>query len=316
MKERAGFGLSYTPWLQKLQITDLNLVYLSGYYKFDEKQAGSMGIRYFNLGTIQYTDASGRPLRTGRPNEFALDAAYSRLFSDNFSGALLFRFIYSDIAAGSDGLNNIEYNRGISVGADIAIYYQRPLQIGTRDAEMAYGLNISNIATKMSYSSGDTKEFVPTNLRLGGRFTYDLDEYNSLSATVDFNKLLVPTPPDMVGDSIIAGLPDDVTTIPGMIQSFYDAPGKPWKDGGDPSKLNEELQEIMISAGAEYWYRKQFAVRVGYFYEHMNKGNRKYITAGAGFKLNIVSLDFSYLISVGRQSPLDQTKRLTLGFDF
>lgn len=306
MKERAGFGISYTPWLANLGVTDLNLLYLSGYYKFVDKQAVSLGLRYFDLGTINYTTPTGEPAGSGKPYEFAFDAAYTMLFSEYFSGSMAFRFIYSDIAGGTGSLNNIEYNPGISVGADLAVYYQRPLQIDDHDAEMAFGLNISNIATKMSYSEGDTKEFVPTNMRLGGRFTYNLDEYNSLTAALDLNKLLVPTPPRTENDTIIAGRSDDVTTIPGMIQSFYDA----------PRGFKEEMEEIMISVGAEYWYREQFAVRAGYFYEHQDKGNRKYITAGVGLRLNIFSLDFSYLIATGRTSPLDRTKRFTLGFTF
>jgi len=306
MEERAGFGISYTPWLASLGVTDLNLLYLSGYYKFADNQSVSLGLRYFDLGTINYTNEIGEPMGSGKPYEFAADVAYTMLFSEYFSGSMLFRYVYSDIAGGTGTLNNIEYNPGMSVGADLAIYYQRPLQIENRNAVMAYGLNISNIGTKMSYSEGDTKEFVPTNMRLGGRFTLDLDEYNSLTATVDFNKLLVPTPPKMEGDSIVAGRPDDVSTIPGMIQSFYDAPGG----------FKEEMNEIMISGGAEYWYRKQFAVRAGYFYEHTFKGNRKFITAGIGLKLNVFSLDFSYLVAMGRTSPLDRTKRFTLGFTF
>ena len=316
MEERMGFGISYTPWLASLGVTDLNLLYLSGYYKFANNQSLSMGLRYFDLGTINYTNELGESMGSGKPNELAADVAYGMLFSENFSGSLLFRFIYSDIAGGTGTLNNIEYNPGISVGADLAVYYQKPLQIDNRDAEMAFGLDISNIATKMSYSEGDTKEFVPTNLKLGGRFTIDLDEYNSICATIDLNKLLVPTPPRMQGDSIIAGHSNDVGPIAGIIQSFYDAPGQPWKDGGEPSVLKEELNEIMISGGAEYWYRKQFAVRAGYFYENASKGNRKFITAGIGLKLNIFSLDFSYLIATGRTSPLDRTKRFTLGFTF
>ena len=305
MEERFGFGVSYTPWLANLGVKDLNLLYLSGYYKFAQNQSVSLGLRFFDLGTINYTNDRGDPLGSGTPSEFAVDAAYGMLFSEHFSGSLLFRFIYSDIA-GQSGLNNIEYNPGMSVGADLAVYYQRPLQIEDKDAEMAFGLDISNIASKMSYSDGDTKEFVPTNMKLGGRFTLNLDEYNSITATVDLNKLLVPTPPRMDGDSLISGRSNDVTTIPGMIQSFYDAP-----DG-----FSEEMKEIMISTGAEYWYRNQFAVRAGYFYENKYKGNRKFITVGVGFKLNIFSLDFSYLIATGRTSPLDRTKRFTLGFIF
>jgi hypothetical protein len=318
MKDKIGFGLSYTPWLKKLQVNDLNLVYLSGYYKFDAKQTLSLGLRYFNLGTIQYTNEVGEPAGTGKPNEFAFDLGYSRLLSDYLGAGLVLRFIYSDIAGGKGTLNNIVYNPGVSVAADWDMYYQRPITVNGMDAEMAYGLAITNIGFKMSYSSGDTKEFIPTTMRLGGRFSIDLDDYNSLSATIDLSKLLVPTPPKLDGDSIVSGRSNDVSTLAGMIQSFYDAPG--WFDENGNlaknSRFLEEMQEIMIGGGAEYWYRKQFAVRAGYFYEHENKGDRKYVTAGIGLKLNVFSLDFSYLKSMGRTSPLDGTLRFTLGFIF
>ncbi|MGD2034623.1 MAG: type IX secretion system outer membrane channel protein PorV [Bacteroidales bacterium] len=311
MAEKAGVGLSYSPWLKGIGVQDLNLLYLSGYYKFDNRQAISGALKYFNLGTIDYTNQIGESAGTGRPNEFAVDLGYSRLFSDYFSMALVFRFIYSDIAGGKGAINNIQYQPGISVAADYGIYYQKPFQISKKDAEWAFGLNISNIGVKMAYSEGDEKEFIPTNLRLGGRITIDLDEYNSLSATLDLNKLLVPTPPlrDPDNDSIIVkGKDDDVGTIQGMIQSFYDAP-----DG-----FSEEMQEIMISFGIEYWYRKQFAIRAGYFHEHEKKGDRKYLTAGVGLRYNIFSIDFSYLIPTedGRNSPLANTMRFTLGFTF
>lgn len=309
MEQKAGVSLSYTPWLKNLGVTDLNLLYLAGFYKFDDRQTISGGLRYFNLGTINYTTGTGEDAGTGKPNEFAVDVGYSRLFGENFSGGILFRFIYSDIAGGTGSLNNIEYNPGISVASDLSLYYRKPLQIDRKDAEAAIGLNISNIGTKMAYSNSDDKEFIPTNMRLGGRFSMNLDEYNLLGITVDLNKLLVPTPPvrDTDTDEVIAGKDDDVGTIQGMVQSFYDAP-----DG-----FKEEMQEIMISVGGEYWYRNQFAVRAGYFYESEKKGNRKYFSAGIGLKLNVFSLDFSYLIpSGGRTSPLANTMRFTLGFAF
>jgi hypothetical protein len=231
------------------------------------------------------------------------------LFSDYISGALVFRYIRSDIAGGSaNGLNNISYNPGNSVAADLAVYYQHPLDIKNYKSEYALGLDISNIGTKMSYSQADKKEFIPTNLRLGGRFSIDLDEYNKLSALVELNKLLVPTPPEMSGDTIIAGMDDNVGTIQGMVQSFYDAPGG----------FSEEMHEIAYSFGGEYWYREQFAVRAGYYGEHVTKGNRKYITVGVGLRLNVFSLDFSYLIPTveGKNSPLANTMRFTIGFLF
>ncbi len=308
MDQRSGIALSYTPWLKNLGVTDLNLLYLSGYYKFDERQAISGGLRYFNLGTINYTTPEGEPAGTGKPNEFAIDAGYSRMFSDYISGGLVFRFIYSDIAGGTGTLNNIVYNPGMSVAADISMFYQKPIRISNREAEMAFGLNISNIGSKMSYSDTDDKEFIPTNLRLGGRYSMELDEYNEIAFNLDLNKLLVPTPPVRdENDSILAGKDDNVGPIKGIFQSFGDA----------PRGFEEEMEEIMFSVGAEYWYRQQFAVRAGYFYEHERKGNRKYFTAGVGLKLNVFSIDFSYLIpSGGRTSPLANTMRFTLGFIF
>ena len=246
---------------------------------------------------------------TRKPNEFAFDLGYSRLFGENFSGGILFRLIYSDIAGGTGNLNGVEYSPGFSVASDLSLYYRKPLQVNGNDAEAAIGLNISNIGTKLAYSSADDKEFIPTNMRLGGRFSTDLDEYNSIGISIDLNKLLVPTPPvrDTDTDEVIAGKDDNVGTIQGIIQSFYDAP-----DG-----FKEEMQEIIISVGGEYWYRNQFAVRAGYFHEAQMKGNRKYFSAGISLKLNVFSLDFSYLIpSGGRTSPLANTMRFTLGFAF
>ena len=310
MKDKFGASISYVPWLRAIT-NDINLAYLSGYYKFDDKQVLSGGLRYFNLGSIQYTDVNGNPGGVGKPNEFAVDVGYTRLFSDYFSGGLVFRFIYSDIAGGSANVGNtIPYNPGISFAADLCAYYQHPVEISSTKGEMAFGLNISNIGTKMGYSEGDIKEFIPTDMRLGGRLSLDIDDYNSIGITVDLNKLLVPTPPktSVTGDTILAGKNSDVGVIKGMFQSFYDAPGG----------FKEEMHEIMYSVGAEYWYRKQFAIRAGYFYEDKTKGNRKYFTAGIGFKLNVISLDFAYLIpsSGGRSNPLANTTRFTIGFTF
>ncbi len=307
-----GFAISYTPWLLNLLggKDGLSLGYLSGYYKFDNQQAISASLRYFDLGTINLTNASGDPIGTSHPNEFAIDAAYSRMFSEHLSGALAFRYIRSDIAGGAaNGVNNISYSAGNSVAADLAVYFQHPLDIQKQKAEYAFGVDISNIGTKLAYSQSDQKEFIPTNLRIGGRFSYDMDEYNKISIMLDLNKMLVPTPPitNETGDTIIAGKSDNVGTIEGMIQSFYDAPGG----------FHEELQEISYSTGLEYWYRGQFAIRGGYFYENKNKGNRQYATLGVGLKLNVFNIDFSYLIpSGGKNSPLANTVRFTLGFSF
>ena len=311
MKEPSGFQVSFTPWLKNLGVNDLYLAYLSGYYKFDDKQMVSAVLRYFSLGSIQLTDNYGKDAGTSNPSELAFDIGYSRMLSDNFGAGLVLRYIRSDIAGGVGGINNPEgfaYSPGNSVAADLSGYYQKKFEISGKKVESALGIDISNIGFKMSYSANDKKEYIPTNLRLGGRLSIDLDEYNSLSVLADLNKLLVPTPPIRSGDSIVAGMDDNVGTFAGMIQSFYDAPG-----GG-----KEELHEISYSLGAEYWYREQFAIRGGYFTEHKTKGGRKFYTVGVGLKLNVFIVDFSYLIPAegGRNNPLDKTYRLSLGFTF
>jgi hypothetical protein len=313
MKDKSGFQASLTPWLKNLGVDDLYLLYASGYYKFDERQAVSGGIRFFSLGSIQLTDENGDPQGTSNPSEFAVDFGYSRLFSENFSSGLVFRYIRSDIAGGTGGVsdpNGYTYSPGNSFAVDLSSYYQKPFEIADKSMEGALGIDISNIGAKMSYSKDGTKAFIPTNLRIGGRLSLDLDEYNSLSILADVNKLLVPTPPvwNATGDTVIAGIDDNVGTFTGIVHSFYDAPGG----------ITEELHEISYSFGAEYWYRQQFALRAGYFGEHETKGNRKYFTVGVGLKLNVFHIDFSYLIPAigGRNNPLDKTIRLTLGFTF
>jgi hypothetical protein len=311
MKDRSGFQVSLTPWLKNLGVDDLYLLYASGYYKFDERQAISAGIRYFSLGSIQLTDENGDPQGTSNPSEYAIDFGYSRLFSENFSSGMVFRYIRSDIAGGIGGVSNpdnTDYSPGNSFAVDLSSYYQKPFEIAGKELEGALGIDISNIGAKMAYSKDGTKAFIPTNLRLGGRLSIDLDEYNSLSITADLNKLLVPTPPVRNGDTIVAGLDDNVGTFTGIVHSFYDAPGG----------FKEEMHEISYAFGTEYWYRQQFALRAGYFGEHETKGNRKYFTVGVGLKLNVFNMDFSYLIPTasGRGGPLDKTIRLTLGFTF
>ena len=302
-EEQAGVSISYTPWLRNLGVTDLNLLYLSSYYKFDDRQAVSASLRYFNLGEITEIDESG--VQTGntiRPNEFAVDLGYSRKFSEYLGGGMVFRFIYSDIAAGTSesGIGGgARYEPGTSFAADINTFYERPTRVSGYDAKWGWGVNISNIGQKMTYLSDNESQFIPTNLRVGGKFDMEIDNYNTIGFTVDLNKLLVP-----IGDSSTANM----GPIEGIFKSFSDAPG-----GG-----KEELQEIMWSFGAEYWYMQQFAVRAGYFHEHETKGNRKYFTAGVGLSLNVFSLDFSYLFPTqgGRTNPLANTMRFTIGFRF
>lgn len=305
-----GFSLSYTPWLRNLGV-DINLSYLAGYYKFDEQQVLSASLLYFALGQIDFTSSTGQPISSHNANEFAFDMSYSRKFSDNIGGSVGFKFIHSDLTGGFAHQGQSAAKAGQSYAANIGSYYKRPIEVDRKPGELAFGLNISNIGTKLSYNDDATKDFIPTTLRLGGRFTMSMDDYNSVSFMLDFNKLLVPTPPryDDFDDPtlITSGMDSDVSVITGMLQSFYDAPGG----------FREEIREISYAGGVEYSYLGQFFIRAGYFDEHMNKGNRKYFTLGAGVKYNIFKLDFAYLVPrAGQHNPLANTVRFTLGFEF
>ena len=306
-----GVGLSYTPWLRNL-INDINLTYVSGFHRFDDQQVVSATLLYFSLGSITFTNDQGEFQQTHNANEFAFDAAYSRKFSERISGSLAFRFIRSDLTGGFSQQGQPDAKPGNAVSADISTYYQAPIVIDDKDGEFALGLNISNIGTKISYNDEKIKDFIPINMRLGGRITLNFDPYNAMSFMLDGNKLLVPTPPiyqrDENGDDVLVfGMDPDVAVTMGILQSFYDAPGG----------FKEELSEISIAAGIEYVYAKQFAIRAGYFDEHANKGNRKYFTLGAGLKYNVFNLDFAYLIPrAGQTNPLANTVRFTIGFDF
>jgi hypothetical protein len=313
-----GFSVSYSPWLRKL-VPDISLAYLSGYKRIDEKQAFGASLLYFSLGDITFTDQDGNPGGTYQPKEFSLDASYSRKFTKNISGAVSARFINSNLTLGQV-VESTSTKPGSSVAADVAMYSQHPVSFENMEGIFAWGINISNIGAKISYSNDNTrKDFIPTNLRIGPSLTLDLDDYNRMTFMIDFNKLLVPTPPIYLVDSanqpvldaqnnqiILKGKDPDVSVPLGMLQSFYDAPGG----------FSEEMREFSISAGVEYWYDKQFAIRGGYFYEDKNKGNRKFFTLGAGLKYNVFGLDFSYLIPMDTQNPLENTLRFSLLFDF
>ncbi len=301
-----GVGISYSPWLRNL-VPDINIAYLSGYKRIDSKQVISASLLYSSLGDVPFTDDFGNLERTFNPNEFALDAAYSRLFTEHLSGGIAFRFIYSNLTGGSYA-GGIATKPGISVAADISGYYQKNISVFNKDGKMSFGLNFSNIGTKMSYSDSQTSDFIPMNMRIGTAGTIYLDKFNSLTLTIDINKLLVPTPPRYYPgtDSIIAGKDPNVAVPVAIFQSFYDAPGG----------LKEELRELTFSYGAEYWYNEQFAIRGGYFSENQTKGNRKYFTAGAGFRMKIFTIDFSYLMPIAQNHPLARTLRFSLSFDF
>ncbi len=304
IQNNAGVAISYTPWLRKL-VDDINLGYLAGYYRLDENQVVAGSLLYFDLGSIQFTDQTGNPLINFNPREFSVDLAYSRKFYDNISGSLAGRFINSNLTG---GINNENARPGRTFAMDVGVFYTDKMKINGKESNLSFGLLFSNVGSKIKYTE-DKKYFLPINLRLGSALKMELDKYNSLMVTADLNKLLVPSPPvrDAANDSIVKGRDPNVSVPAGMFQSFYDA----------PYGFEEELKEIMISVGAEYWYAKQFAIRAGYFYENRIKGNRKYFTAGLGLKLNVFGLDFSYLVPTNNlaQNPLAETLRFTILFD-
>ena len=311
MESRSGVSLSVTPWLRKL-VNDINLFYLAGYYRFDKRQTISASIRYFSLGDLIFTDDDGNTTGTYKPNEFCIDGAYSILLSNNFSGAVALRYIHSDLGFQQD---DDGFSAGNAFAADLAFYYNKPLHLGGNNATFMAGINISNIGTKITYDNGATNEYLPANMRIGAGFEYELDRYNKVGATVDFNKLLVPTPTYRYTDGEEA---DDAysrkmayydqSVVSAIFHSFNDAP-----NGG-----KEELQEIDIQGGIEYSYNDLFFARGGYHYNHENKGNLKYATIGGGLKYQMIDLAVSYIFSVGNSnanSALANTIRITLGFD-
>ncbi len=309
--KKLGVGVSYTPWLRKL-VPDINLAYLSLYSKPNDNSAFAASLRYFSLGNIDFTNESGESTGSFNPKEFAIDVAYSRKLGENFSGGMALRYINSNLTGGIT-VGDQTSKAGNAVAADISIYYKKEVELSGKDADFAFGLAITNIGTKITYSNTGTKDFIPINLRLGPSLKLKLNDYNELTFLVDFNKLLVPTPPvysDSTNDDgtfiILNGKDPNVGVAQGIFQSFSDAPG-----GG-----KEELREVNICGGMEYWYDKQFAVRAGYFYEHKTKGNRKYFTLGVGLRYNVFGLDFAYLIPTEQRNPLENTLRFTLSFNF
>lgn len=318
IEEDFSVGLAYSPWLRKL-IPDMNIAYLALSKRVSPRSTVAMSLRYFSLGEVNFTDEQGVSLGTYKPNEWLVDAAYSRKLGEYISAAISARFIYSNLTQGvSDGSKP-----AISVAADLGVYYQRPVEwFNGMDATFSWGVAVTNIGAKMNYNKNNIKkDFIPTNLRIGPSLKMNFDDYNSLAISLDFNKLLVPTPPiylknaagtqDSLDDGghkiIYAGKDDDVSMVQGMFQSFYDAP-----DG-----FSEELKEITIGVGAEYWYEKIFSLRAGFFHEAKMKGNRRYLTFGAGLRYNVFGLDVSYLVPVNNTStsgtnPLEGTLRFNL----
>lgn len=305
---RAGVAVNYTPWLRQL-VNDINLAYVSGFYRIGDYQAVSASLNYFSLGEVSTgSSLDGTADMTISPYEMSIDVAYSRMLSESFSAAVALRFIYSDITYDYSD----DTSPGKAFAADIALYWNRYFIAGSRECNFALGLNISNIGSKISYGGDDNSEFIPTNMRLGMNLLIPFNEYNKLSIAADANKLLLPTyPKQQEGESDVDYTDRvqreyyDISPISGIFKSFGDA----------PNGFKEELQEIRWSFGLEYTYNDRFMLRGGYHHESENKGNRKYFTVGAGFRMSVFSLDCGYLFSTSQNNPLDQTMRFTLGFD-
>lgn len=307
---RAGVSLNYTPWLRQL-VSDMDLAYLSGYYRIGDYSAVSASLRYFSLGEVMtnYNGETGESSgMTINPYEMSFDVAYSLMLSEKFSLAAAVRWIYSDLTYDYTD----DTSPGSAFAADIACYYNDYINIGARECQLGIGLNISNIGSKITFGGDDNSEFIPTNMRLGLALMVPIDEFNRFTIAADANKLLVPTyPKQEEGESTedyqqrVQKEYYDVSSISGIFKSFGDAPGG----------FKEELQEINWSVGAEYVYNDKFTLRAGYHHESENKGNRKYFTVGAGFRMSAFSLDCGYVIATAKSNPLDQTLRFTLGFD-
>lgn len=305
---RAGVALNFTPWLRSL-VNDMNLAYLAGYYRIGNYSAVSASLRYFNMGEVQTNNTENQEnAMTINPYEMSLDVAYSLMLNEKFSLAAAIRWIYSDMR-----FDYTEDNSPASAfAADIAAYYQDYVTIGQRECQLGIGLNISNIGSKITYSGKEYGEFLPANLRLGASLMIPIDNYNRITIAADANKYLVPTVPKQKEgednsdyEDRVHREYDDVSAISGIFKSFSDAPGG----------FKEEMQEINYGVGAEYVYNDKFALRAGYHHESQNKGNRKYFTVGAGFKMNVFSLDAAYVVATAKSNPLDQTLRFTLSFD-
>lgn len=305
---RAGVSLNYTPWLRQL-VNDMYLANLVGYYRIGDFSAVSTSLRYFNMGEVTMKESiGGSNGMTINPYEMSFDVAYSLLLSEKFSIAAGLRWIYSDLTYDYSS----ETTPGSAFAADIAAYYQNYINIGHRECQLGIGLNISNIGSKINFSSDTNSEFIPTNMRLGASLMIPVDEYNRFSIAADANKLLVPTRPiqgenesQVDYDARLQKDYYDVSSIAGIFKSFGDAPGG----------FKEELQEVGWSLGGEYTYNDKFSLRAGYHHESETKGNRKYFTVGAGFKMSAFSLDAGYVIATAKSNPLDQTLRFTLTFD-
>ncbi|MBS1647860.1 MAG: type IX secretion system outer membrane channel protein PorV [Bacteroidetes bacterium] len=320
--KKYGFSMSYTPWLRQL-VPDISLMSLAGYGKVGKMGAVAGSLRYFTLGTVNFTDNSGNAIGTFKPSEFAFDVGYSLKLGPRFSVGLAARYINSNLTGSMPLTNGIYTHAGRALGVDIACYYHgKKHDIGDKKGEFSFGVDISNIGTKIAYTDNadpSSKNFIPTQLRIGFGYKITMDEYNTITFLTDATKLMVPTPPqwaldaqgnripDGNGSYVIANGKDPYrSTISGMFGSFTDAPGG----------ATEELQLIRVGSGMEYWYNKLLAVRMGYYYENKNQGNRQYFTVGIGVRYSVFGIDVSYLAPTTQRNPLQNTLRFTLLFDF
>ncbi|MBB5439773.1 hypothetical protein HDC92_003469 [Pedobacter sp. AK017] len=305
LDKKYGFSVSYSPWLKSL-VPDISLTYLAGFYKPDERTTIGSSLRYFNLGEIQLTDINQNNLGVYTPNELAFDVTYARRMGESFSLGTSLRYIYSNLSSGQFSAGQ-QTHAASGIAVDVSAYFKKPTVFLGTDAILSAGLNLSNIGTKVSYSDSGPKSFLPANMKIGGASTFLIDDYNQFTFALDFNKLMVPTQPvyDANG-KIISGKDPDRSVPAGIFGSFADAPGG----------FSEELKEINIAAGMEYWYNQQFALRAGYFYENPKKGNRRYATLGAGLKYNVFNMDIAYLLANADKNPLANTLRFTLLFNF
>lgn len=313
MKSHGGIAVNYTPWLRKL-VGDIDLAYISGYYKFSDLDAISASFRYFSMGNVTLTDNQGQALQDAKPNEWALDVAYSRVLSEHFSMGVTLRAMVSDLNNGTNLAGGVEMHPAWTMAADVSMYYQLPIEISMGESKFAWGLNISNLGGKVTYDD-DNRNFIPANLKFGLSYELPFDDYNRLTFSGDLNKLLVPTMQSKIAQNELGDdygnaerlrrWYSDMSSAKGWFVSFADAPGG----------FKEELQEVQFGLGVEYSYNRQFFARFGYSHENKLKGNRRYFTVGAGFKLSIFELHAAYVIGTAATNPLDQTLRFSMAFD-
>jgi len=321
-KEKAEFGVSYSPWLRQL-VDDIHLSYLAGYTKLGKNHAVGGSLRYFSLGNITFTDNLGNLIREFSPNEFEVLGGYSFRLSEKHAIGFNGKFIYSNLTGGIN-VGTVSSKSGMAGAVDLSYsYFNEDVVIGSTDATLSFGANISNIGNKIAYTVSSSRDFLPTNLRLGTALNLRFDKYNSLTTTIDFNKLLVPTPPEYgINGDIISGMDPNVGVVTGILHSFYDAPGNVVQNSDSSfsvekgSRFAEEMREINIGGGLEYWYSNILAVRTGYFHEHPSKGARQYLTFGAGIYYSVFGIDVSYLAAFSRTNPLANTVRFSLKFKF